>query len=244
MFALGVPGVPARGIRTLPDQLAGEVRRSGAEVRLGEPVVTVRGPASGGVGGGSVELAGGEVLSGRAVVVAVGPQAVGDLLDLPVPRTKGLQTWWFAADEAPTPSTMLAVDGRRRGPAVNTAVVSNAAPSYAPPGQHLVQVTCLLPGGGGLARSGSGPDAAGEAGVRCHAGEIYGVDAGPWRLVRRDDVPHALPEQPAPLRTRSPARLSAGVYVCGDHRDTASIQGALVSGNRVADAVLADLASS
>jgi glycine/D-amino acid oxidase-like deaminating enzyme len=242
MFVLGVPGVPARGIRALPEQLAGEVRRSGAEVRLGDPVVTVHGPASGGVGRGSVELAGGAVLSARAVVVAVGPQAVGALVDLPVPRTKGLQTWWFAADEAPTRSTMLAVDGRRRGPAVNTAVVSNAAPSYAPPGQHLVQVTCLLPSGGGPAGVGSGSDAPGEAEVRRHAGEIYGVDARPWRLVRRDDIPHALPEQPAPLRTRSPARLSDGVYVCGDHRDTASIQGALVSGNRVADAVLAHLA--
>ena len=31
------------------------------------------------------------------------------------------------------------------------------------------------------------------------------------------------------------------VYVAGDHRDTSSIQGALVSGRRVAEAVLADL---
>jgi hypothetical protein len=32
-----------------------------------------------------------------------------------------------------------------------------------------------------------------------------------------------------------------GLYVCGDHRDTSSIQGALVSGRRAARAVLADL---
>ena len=57
-----------------------------------------------------------------------------------------------------------------------------------------------------------------------------------------DDVPHALPAQPAPLRVTSPARVGDGVYVAGDHRDTASIQGALVSGHRVAGVVLADLA--
>jgi hypothetical protein len=34
------------------------------------------------------------------------------------------------------------------------------------------------------------------------------------------------------------------VYVAGDHRDTASIQGALVSGRRVATAVARDLAST
>jgi predicted NAD/FAD-dependent oxidoreductase len=31
------------------------------------------------------------------------------------------------------------------------------------------------------------------------------------------------------------------LYVCGDHRDNASINGALESGRRAADAVLADL---
>jgi predicted NAD/FAD-dependent oxidoreductase len=35
-----------------------------------------------------------------------------------------------------------------------------------------------------------------------------------------------------------------GLYVCGDHRDTASIQGALVSGARAAHAVLADLGAA
>ena len=244
MFALGVPGLPERGIRALPEQLADRARRSGAEVRLGEPVVSVRGPASGRGGEASVELAGGGVLSARAAVVAVGPEAVGGLVDVATPRTKGLQTWWFAADEAPTSSTMLAVDGRRRGPVVNTAVVSNAVPSYAPPGRHLVQVTCLLATRAERAASGSQGEATLEAEVRRQAGEIYGVDARPWQVVRHDEITHALPAQPPPLRTTSPARLDDGVYVCGDHRDTASIQGALVSGNRVGDAVLADLGRS
>jgi hypothetical protein len=60
-------------------------------------------------------------------------------------------------------------------------------------------------------------------------------------VVRRDDVHDALPAQPAPLRVTSPARVGDGVYVAGDHRDTASIQGALVSGHRVAGVVLDDL---
>ena len=233
MFALGVPGVPARGIRALPEQLAEHAVGRGVDVRLGSPVVAVGGQA----GDAHVEVAGGGRVTGRAVVVAVGPDAVPGLLDLPAPETRGLQTWWFTAPEAPTASTMLAVDGRRRGPVVNAAVMSNAAPSYASRGRHLVQVTCLLPVAGAGA-------AAAEADVRRQAGEIYGVDAGAWTLVRRDDVPHALPAQLPPLRTMSDARVADGVYVCGDHRDTASIQGALVSGHRVAGVVLDDLARS
>jgi hypothetical protein len=41
-----------------------------------------------------------------------------------------------------------------------------------------------------------------------------------------------------PLDVRRPVDLGDGLFVAGDHRDTASIQGALVSGRRAADAVL------
>ncbi len=52
----------------------------------------------------------------------------------------------------------------------------------------------------------------------------------------------ALPSQTPPMgRFRKSVRLEPGLYVCGDHRDSASIQGALVSGRRAADAVLAEL---
>ena len=38
--------------------------------------------------------------------------------------------------------------------------------------------------------------------------------------------------------------LGGGMFVCGDHRDTASIQGALFSGRRAARAALAHLAAT
>ena len=41
--------------------------------------------------------------------------------------------------------------------------------------------------------------------------------------------------------TAQPVALGEWLFVAGDHRDTASIQGALVSGDRVALTVLADL---
>jgi Flavin containing amine oxidoreductase len=126
---------------------------------------------------------------------------------------------------------------RRHGPVVNTVVISNGAPSYAPPGRHLVAATCLLPKGG-RADAGGPPR---EEQVRRALADIWNADSARWELLRRDDIADALPVQPAPLRTTSPARLGDGVYIAGDHRDTASIQGALVSGERAARAVLANL---
>nr|WP_315267981.1 FAD-dependent oxidoreductase [Microbacterium lemovicicum] len=229
MFALGTPGLPASGIEALPRQLADRARRAGADIRLSRRATDVRRVAC----GVEVNTDGADTVTARDVVVAVGPDVVADLLDVPRPATKGLQTWWFSTDAAAPASALLSVDGRRRGPIVNTAVMSHTVPEYAPPGRALVQATCLLPRDPGSRAT--------ETAVRTQLGLIWNdADVPAWQLIRRDDLPDALPAQPAPLRTTSPPRISEHVYVAGDHRDTASIQGALVSGDRVARALLAD----
>ncbi len=73
--------------------------------------------------------------------------------------------------------------------------------------------------------------------MRRHVGQIFGCDPSRWEVVVRHRIESALPAVPPPLRPRSEVSLGNGLYVCGDHRDTASIQGALVSGNRTAEAV-------
>jgi len=230
MFALGRPGLPEHGMGALPAQLAARL----TQVQLGTPVEAVIAD-----GGREVAVvAGGSTWRARAVVVATDPVTAARLTPLPEPATKGLVTWWFEAPQAPSKLPLVAVDGRRagrmpRGPVWNTSVVSAAAPSYAPPGRHLVEATCLL----------DRPDGdAPEAEVLRHIGEIYGCGTSGWRTIIRHRVPLALPVLPPPLRARSAVALGEGVFVCGDHRDTPSIQGALVSGNRTAMAIHAALA--
>ena len=235
-FALGRPGLPADGIGALPAQLAATARRAGAGVRLSHRVTEVHRTGR----SWRVGIEGGDAVFARTVVFATGLAAPIAGLDLARPRTRGLQTWWFATDEAPSDDAALRVDGRllpaggtrrRPGPVVNTSVLTRTVPSYAPAGQHLVHATCLLPGTDGLAS---------EADVRRQLADLWDADVAAWRLLRRDDIPDALPAQDPPLRERRPVRLGDGRYVAGDHRDTASIQGALVSGERTARAVLAD----
>ena len=112
---------------------------------------------------------------------------------------------------------------------LNTAVISAAAPTYAPPGQHLIAASALVEHDGAVPH---------ESAMREHAADILQTDQHGWRPLIRHVIPHALPAQPAPLRTRRPIRTPAGIWLCGDHRDTASIQGALVSGRRTAEAIL------
>ncbi len=224
-FLRGTPALPARGMQALPQQLAAAAGR----IELETPVGDIDAQGSEVV----VRTADGDRWTARSVVVAADGPAAADLLGLEVPAMRGVVTAWFAADEAPR-SRLLHVDARERpaGPLVNTAVVSAAAPTYAPAGRHLVEASALLPLGG------TGP---GTAAMRTHAAELLGTPSDGWEVLAVHEVPQALPAQRPPFRARQEVRWEPGVYVCGDHRDTASIQGALVSGRRTAAHVLADL---
>jgi hypothetical protein len=150
---------------------------------------------------------------------------------------KGLSTYWYDAPAAPTELDLVLLDGRGRapGPVVNAAVMTNPAPSYAPAGRHLVQATTLL-------RRGQQPSVDEESAVRGQLEQMLAVSTGDWRLVVVHHVRDALPEQLPPLDPRRPVDLGEGLFVAGDHRDTASTQGALVSGRRAARAVARRLA--
>jgi phytoene dehydrogenase-like protein len=217
-FVRAVPGVPAQGMQALPAALAAALPP--ASLRLSAPVTAVT-ATSAGTDAGTVRA--------RCVVVATDPTTAARLTGLPRPRMRSLTTFWHAADEPPTRQPLLHVDADRRGPVVNSAVLTTVAPTYAPPGRHLVASTVL----------GDRGDAATEREVRAHLRYLYGADPRRWDLVTTHALPRALPAVDPPLEPRRPVELDGGLVVAGDWRDTASIQGALVSGRRAAEAVLA-----
>lgn len=219
-FLLGTPAVPALGVGRLPALMARRLPEGA--VRLTTPVREV--------GARAVRTEAGKV-AGDAVVVATDPPVAGTLTGEPGPAMKALTTFWHTAPEPPTTARLLHLDADARGPVTNSAVLTNAAPTYAPAGRPLIATTILGADGS--------PEM--ERLARAHAGVVYGVPTDRWELVTTHVITHALPEQPPPLEHRRPVRLSSGAYVCGDHRDTASIQGALVSGFRSAGTVLQDL---
>ena len=216
-FVRGTPSLPAGGIQAMPEQLAAALPTG--RVHLGVRVTTVRGT--------SVSTDAG-VVSSSAVVVATDPRTAVSLAGLPTVVLRGLTTFYHLADQPFTDSRMLHVDGDRRGPVINSAVVSNIAPSYAGGRGTLVATTVL----------GTREDAQTEQAVRAQLRLIYGHDPRRWQLVAAYPLADALPAMLPPLTLRQPVTLGDGLFVAGDHRDTASIQGALVSGRRAADAVL------
>ena len=109
---------------------------------------------------------------------------------------------------------------------------SRAAPSYAPAGRALV--AAAVPGPAALDQGIMGQ-------VREQLARWFDSGTADWEHLRTDVIEHGQPAQRPPLDPKQPVALGDGVFVCGDHRDTASIQGAMFSGGRTASAVLEHL---
>jgi phytoene dehydrogenase-like protein len=222
MFAEGEATLPARGMQAMPRQLA--ARLPADTLKLGCTVEAV--------GGGGVTLAGGERLQAAAVVVAAdGPEAARLTGALEAPAGRATTCVYYAAEHSPVDEPVLVLNGERGGPVNTLCVPSDVAPSYAPPGAALVSASIL----------GIPPldDEALDASVREQLGRWFGAQVNAWQRLAVHRVPFALPVQtPAALPSAErPVRLRPGLFVCGDHRDTGSLQGALLSGRRAAAAV-------
>mgnify|MGYP003347446025 CR=1 FL=1 len=90
--------------------------------------------------------------------------------------------------------------------------------------------------GHGADADGRGDEELAEA-VRRELGGWWGSGVQGWRWLRTVRVPMALPVL-RPLEPAPAAPLAPGLWTCGDHRESASIHGALRSGRRVAEAIL------
>ncbi len=215
MLADGDSAVPATGMQAIPDQLAARLPPGTIELGVRATAVTAH----------DVATRHGAIAA-RAVVVACEGPAAAALLGLPTVASNSAGAVWFATDAPPATDRLVFLDGRG-GPVLNAAIMTNVAPGYAPPGRHLV--VAALPGviDGDLA-------AIARDALRVWWGnQVYGGE-----VVTVNRIAHGQPRRGVPLHPKLPVRVADDLYVCGDHRDTGSIQGALYSGRRCADELM------
>ena len=215
MLADGDSAVPALGMQAIPDQLAAQL--PDGSIRYNTRVTRVT--------PGQVETSDEQLTADAIIVAAEGPSAVA-LLGLPEVASNPASAVYFAADDAPTDEPLVILNGRG-GPVLNAAVMTNVNPGYAPPGRHLI--VAALPGV---------VDGQLETAARDTFRSWWGPVVDRWDVVSQYRIAHGQPRQLPPFSPKQAVRTADGTYVCGDHRDTASSQGALYSGRRCAEAVL------
>jgi phytoene dehydrogenase-like protein len=222
MFAEGDTTIPELGMGEIPAQLAAALP-AGA-VRLGAKVMAVQ-PRR-------VTLEDGEVINADALVVATDPDTAHRLLGEPIarPAWRSGTTLYFAAPAPPLSEPTLVLDGDGAGPINHAHVASQVSPQLAPAGMSLVSATAV-----GLPAMDDATLV--EQALRQLQG-WFGPAVSSWRHLRTYRVVQALPILGNALGGGRPARVGEGIFVAGDHRESASIEGALHSGRLAAEAVL------
>jgi len=213
-FVTGNSGLPAQGIKAFSEALAARVDC----VEYGVQVNSIKSNV--------VKTSQGKY-EADAIIVATDATTAAQLLDLTVvPQLVGCTTWYHSTNESPTESKSLIIDSQNRGPLVNTIVISNMLPSYAPAGKSLISSTSILP--------------ATESEVRRHLSILYGTDTRKWKLVAKYEIPSALPLAGLQNQMVSGSHVEDSIYLAGDYKSAPSQNGALLSGRLAALSVLVD----
>ncbi|MEF8881519.1 MAG: NAD(P)/FAD-dependent oxidoreductase [Halapricum sp.] len=230
-LSAGRTAIPAEGMGAIPEQLVARVEAAGATIETGREVTSVN--------GGLVELDG-ETVQADAVVVATDPKTASDLTGVEsIPtESKGCVTQYFTLDtymELDTGKKLLLNAENDRPNQI--APLSAVAGEYAPRGKQLLSATFL----GNLEESDE--ELADETRTALASWyperNVEGIE-----LLHTDRIEFAQFPQPPGFRSSLPdADAPEGSTVlAGDYTRWCSIQGAMESGRRAADAVRGDLA--
>ena len=240
LFAGGSAAVPAEGIERIPQQMAAKLAPGTLELNTRVAGVTRRQQRF------LVTTADGDEIEAKQVVFAVAEHALRPLVAELLPHTREQRreqrvwnrttTLYYAAPKSPIAGPILALNGEGPdgGPINNLAVMSQVSRRYAPEGQELIAASII-----GTAPAADGEMEALEIRVREHAERWFGAQVKQWRLVGGYPIEYALPLARSTQWEASSTRLTDNVYVCSDAREQPSLQGALASGRRAAEAILA-----
>jgi phytoene dehydrogenase-like protein len=211
-FVNGKPGVPRNGVGELPKALAKRISKIVYNTRVD------------GIDQTSVHTNNGTYTANK-ILIATDATTATQLLGLTeVPRMAGCITWYHAVSQNPSGNGRLIVDGQRRGPIINSVVMSDISSSYAPVNQHLISTTTDLN--------------VTESDVRRHLAIMWGTSTHEWQFIAKYEIPAALPIHNVGRALSQSMKINDHHFVAGDHRTVPSQQGALFSGRLAAGLIL------
>jgi phytoene dehydrogenase-like protein len=166
----------------------------------------------------SITLKSGEIIEGEAVILAVDLPVVAKLLNENIPATLGSKTFYFSAKSSVKQPALLRLVGE----------------------EHLLHFTCLTDVNPGLAPKGkslySATSLGGSSEKEVKAALEKQLPGQKLTLVSSFDIPHSLQQVDGYEAIR---KSSNGIVLAGDYLEFPSLQGALYSGRKAAEEVLA-----
>lgn len=220
-FARGNAFLPENGIGELPKAIASKLDPD--QLRLKHAVIQIRDQ--------TLRFAHGTEERFDHIVLAVDVWALKKLqpdLDLNT-EARGTTTFYYTSNVPLFAHKYLWVNNSRAQRIVSIAPLSAIAPTYAPSGQHLYAVNTL-----------SVQDEALERKINTELKDLFPHVGANLKLLKVHRIPNALPTNPL-WNKKLKQNLPMWLLLAGDYFSTPCIDGALRSGRKTAEKLLAQL---
>jgi phytoene dehydrogenase-like protein len=229
MLAEGKIILPAEGIQRIPEQLA-EVLPEGSlrfRARVGEVLISGNRVTG-------VRLTTGEQIEADQVVIATESRIAEKFAQKSLP-TQGMSVvcLYFAGNEQLYKQRKILLNSNANAYVNNAVLLTNIAPTYAPPRKHLLSVSVL-------GNPTEDDEAVAQRSLQEMANWFPDSHLKNWQLLAVYRIPFAQFAQPAGIFNDLPNNRTSveGLYLAGEYTQSSSIQGAMHSGEYAANMVL------
>jgi len=229
MLVSGKIMLPAEGMQRVPEMLAASLPPGSLRLRSRVSGIQIQ---DGRVSG--VRLSSGDSIKAEQVVVATDSPTAARLTGHELPtEARGSVCVYFGGKDRLYRQRKILLNTAPDAYVNNATLLSNIAPTYAPPRRHLLSATILDPG----------MDDDEEIGRRALAEMATWFPAhnlSAWQLLGVYRVPFSQLAQPPGFFDELPSNTisTTGLYLAGEYTTSSSIQGAMHSGEHAARAVL------
>lgn len=220
MFSEGEAAIPRKGMGAIGLQLTSGLKKT--SIRYGTSVS--------GITDGQIHLNGGECIPFEKVLIATDPHRLLPGLQGQKLAFSSTTNLYFKAEKAPIQAALIALVADSDNPINSFCELSAVSEDYAPPGQNLISVS--------LKEGPVSGDVQNQ--TRAALAHLTGLPESNYEFIRMYTIPRALPAlddvhydiQPTQLR------LTEKIYTAGDYLLNGSLDAAMRSGRRAAEAIL------
>ncbi|MFN2429879.1 MAG: NAD(P)/FAD-dependent oxidoreductase [Cryomorphaceae bacterium] len=216
-FSVGYAALPKNGMQDLSNQLKSKLRET--SIRYNAQVVSLK-------QNGEITLANGSTIYAKKVILACDPSGLMPQLDQNLSYQKTTTIFFKGSDTLKRMKGLIGLDARAESTINNYARHDEVQPSTAPKGFSLWSVTARR-------------YEEDETAVAKDLASLIGCSPRDFTHLKSYHIGKALPVIESPVFDLPPeqTQMTSNIYLAGDYLVNASIDGALRSGYRAAEAV-------
>jgi len=224
MFAMGNAAIPKKGMQAIPDHLFNQLKST--EIRLNHSVKAIEND--------QIHLENGELIQADKVIITSNPDKILKNYKTTVKAYRKVTNIYFRLEKSFLASPMIALVPDKNFLINNLVFMTDVNPSYSEDKTALLSISVID----------TVDDKDGLVGlVSIELEALTGIQAKHFKHIKTYEIPNALPdiEELKNEGNQQHLKVNDNIYLAGDYLFNASINAAMASGRKAAEALMMNL---